>query len=186
MRPGSGRLCSTPSAPDSECGMRIFHSVHHPGDEPAARVYGRALVKPIAATVLPLMIAVTASALQLGVVWPYVMWGLPTSLAVASVWTRFRLGNQPAEVRLQPGQAAVRSVHDVLTGTPPDFQPIHDVRVTSDTLSVMVGYTTLAIEAPDWPAYNQMKEAFRSARHGRESASEATASSTSFSPYCRG
>ena len=166
--------------------MRIIPSIHHPGDEPAARVYGRALVKPVAATVLPLMIAVTASALQLGVVWPYVLWGLPTALAVASVWTRFRLGNQPAEVRLQPGQAAVRSVHDVLTGTPPDFQPIHDVRVSADTLTVMVGYTTFAFEAADWPDYNQFKEEFESARHGREAAPQTSASPTSFSPYSGG
>jgi hypothetical protein len=165
--------------------VHTFESTYHPGDDPASRVWGRALVKPVGATVLPLMIAVTVSALQLGVVWPYVAWGLPAALGVATVWTRFRLGSLTAELRVQSGQVALRSVHDVLTGTPPEFEPLYDVRVTSRSLNLSLGWTALNLDARNWPEFEALKGALESARHGRDPRDEAreTPRSPSFSPH---
>lgn len=164
--------------------MQTFTSTHHPGDQSWTRVVGRALVRPIAATVLPVMIVVTTRALQLGVVWPYVAWGLPMALLAASAWTRFKLGHQIAEIRLQPGQAAVRSVHDVLVDNRIEWQSLHDVRVTARSLTVSVGWTAFELKGANWPRFEDLQNGLEAARHGRDPSRERRERrSPSFSPH---
>jgi hypothetical protein len=175
--------------PNSSPSVRTFESIHHPGSRSWTRVVGGALVRPIAATVLPVMIVVTTRALQLGVIWPYVAWGFPAALLVASAWTRFKLGRQIAEIRLQPGQAAVRSVHDVLVGARPDWQALHDVRVTARSLTVSVGWAAFELAGSEWPRFEALQNALEAARHGRDPEREAGAarqSAPSFSPHSGG
>ncbi len=142
----------------------VFASVHHPGDMPAALVYGRALVGPIGFCALPLMVGATAAALQQTNVLPFLTWGFPAALLVASLWTRFRLGAAPAEVRVRPHRIAVRSVHDCVRAAPPEWQRIHQVRQDTSALGVTAGFDTYRFVHADWPDYPALLDALRAAR----------------------
>lgn len=151
--------------------MTVFESVHHPGDAPAALVYGRALATPLGFCTLPVMIATAAAALQQQPIWPFLAWGLPLALGVAAAWTRFRLGSTPAEVRIRDHQAAVRSVHDCVhghrQGTPAlHWQWIHDIRNGPDALIVTMGFETHRFLYAAWPNHRALLGALQSARAG--------------------
>lgn len=142
----------------------VFTSVHHPGDAPAALVYGRALVGPLAFCALPLMIGAAVAALQQARVLPFLTWGLPAALAAATLWTRFHLGAVPAEVRIRPHQLAVRSVRDCLHATPPHWQRIHQVRQRTEGLVVTAGFDTYRFTYGDWPDHAALLDALHAAR----------------------
>lgn len=141
----------------------VFTSVHHPGDGPPALVYGRALVGPLAFCMLPVMIVATTAALEQMAVWPLLTWGVPAALLVATLWTRFRLGATPAEIRVRPHQLAVRSVHACLTGASPDWQRIHEVRRSATALIVTAGFDTYRLLYTDWPDHVALLDALRAA-----------------------
>lgn len=141
-----------------------FRSAHHPGATPAALVYGRALLGPLAFGAVPLMLAATAAALQQTSVLPFLVWGLPAALVLATLWTRFRLGAIPAEVRVRPHQIAVRSVHDCLRATAPHWQRIHGIRHNTTALIVTAGFDTYRFPYADWPDPTALLDALRAAR----------------------
>lgn len=142
----------------------VFTSVHHPDGMPAAVAYGRALVGPLGFCTLPVMIAATTAALQEASVWPFLMWGLPVALLVATLWTRFRLGTTPAEIHIRPREAAVRSVHDCLAAAPLDWQRIHQVRKKHTALIVTMGLDAYRLVYADWPDHPALLDALRAAR----------------------
>ncbi|NBB75348.1 MAG: hypothetical protein GVY35_17020 [Bacteroidetes bacterium] len=157
--------------------MDVFKSTHHPGDASATLIYGRALMAPLAFFTLPVMIAATAAALQQHRLLPFLTWGLPAALLAATVWTRFRLGATPAEVRVRDHQAAVRSVHDCLGPTPEEhWQWIHDIRRGSDALIVTMGFETHRFRYSTWPDHRALLKALRSARAGSNTPSQPASS----------
>lgn len=157
--------------------MAVFESTHHPGNTPAPLVYGQALLAPLAFFTLPVMIAATAAALQQHLLLPYLTWGLPTALVAATLWTRFRLGATPAEVRVRDHQAAVRSVHDCLGAAPDDhWQWIHEIRSGADALIVTMGFETYRFRYDEWPEHRALLDALRSARAGAASSSQPASS----------
>lgn len=148
--------------------QQVFHSRHHPGDRPSGLVYTQALVKPIGACMTPLMIGATAAALQGHRVWGYLVWGLPSALIVASLWTHFRLSSLPAEIHVRPGQVAVRSIQDVILRRPPDWHPLHNVRIAPEETQISVGWTTRICRRADWPRYEKLREAAQQAFRPRQ------------------
>ncbi len=157
--------------------MAVFKSIHHPGDTPAALVYGQALVAPLGFFTLPVMIAATAAALQHRPLLPFLAWGLPAALLAATVWTRFRLGATAAEVRVRNHQASVRSVHDCLGAAPDDhWQWIHEIRSGSDALIVTMGFETHRFHYDAWPEHRALLDALRSARAGSTAPSQPASS----------
>lgn len=153
--------------------MAVFESIHHPGDTPAALVYGRALAAPLGFFTVPVMIAATAAALQQHLLLPFLTWGLPAALIAATLWTRFRLGATPAEVRVRDHQAAVRSVHDCLkTASDDHWQWIHEIRSGADALIVTMGFETYRFRYNVWPEHRALLDALRSARKGSSARSQ--------------
>lgn len=124
------------------------------------------------------MIAATVSVLQLGVAWPYVAWGLPAAMALATVWTYFDLGRRVAALHLRSGEAALMSVRDVLRNRRPDWEPLLDVRLTYDAIHVSAGWAAVSLDRADWPDVDALEDALRAARHGRDPFSQSTSSST--------
>jgi len=139
----------------------IFKSTHHPGGSPWGLVYTRFLARPLAACTLPLMIGATTSALLGQPVWAYLVWGLPAALVLATVWTHFSMARTLAEVGLRPGQAAFRSVYDVLLDRSRDWEPIFDVRTTSWDTELSVGRTAYTLRPNRWPKYDALQDAAR-------------------------
>jgi hypothetical protein len=107
------------------------------------------------------MVGATTSALLGEPIWGYLVWGLPSALALATVWTHFSISRTTAEVAFRPGQAALRSVYDVLSGRPRTWKPIFSVRATSFRVELSVGRTTRLLQPDTWPNYNALREAAR-------------------------
>lgn len=158
--------------------MKVFHSVHHPGDVPTPLVYGRALLAPLVFCLLPVMIAATASALQQQPIVPFLTWGTPIAFGAAVAWTRYQLSATPAEIRVRDHEAAVRSVHDCLTADRSlHWEWIHEIRVSSDALIVTMGFETYRFTHAAWPDTSSLRDALRTAQSaGPTSASQHPAS----------
>jgi hypothetical protein len=139
----------------------VFESIHHPHGASWGLVYTRFLARPLGVCIIPLMVGATTSALLEQPVWGYLVWGLPAALVLATVWTHFSLGRTPAELSFRSGQAAVRSVYDVLRGQPRDWRPIFNVRTTAWSVEVAVGRTTHLFQPEQWPEFEALGDAAR-------------------------
>ncbi len=141
----------------------VFESTHHPKDESWGLVYTRFLARPLGVCTVPLMVGATTSALLEQPIWAYLVWGLPAAIALATVWTHFSMSRTPAEVGFRPGQAAVRSVYDVLVDHPRDWKPIFNVRTTSFDVELAIGRTTYLLQPPQWHEFPALRTAAREA-----------------------
>jgi hypothetical protein len=107
------------------------------------------------------MIGATTSALLDQSVWGYLVWGLPVAIGLSTVWTHFTMSRTIAEVGFRSGQAALRSVHDVLTERPYEWKPILSVRATSLRIEISIGRTTHMLYPNQWPKYDALQDAAR-------------------------
>ena len=146
----------------------VFRSVHHPGDTPSGVVYTRALAGPIGACTVPLMIGATTSALLQQSVWPFLVWGLPLAVLCATGWAHFTLTRQIAELHLRAGQAALRSVWDVMRDRSAEWHALHNVKTTAAGVELSIGWAAYELRRVDWAQFPQMQaqneEAFRADR----------------------
>jgi len=149
----------------------VFRSVHHPGDTPSGVVYTRALARPIGACTVPLMIGATTSALLQQSVWPFLVWGLPIALLCGTAWTHFTLTRQPAELHLRAGQAALRSVSDVLRDRPPDWNALHNVKPTPSEVELSIGWATYQLRCANWERFRQIQSRAEDAFRARQTRS---------------
>lgn len=106
----------------------------------------------------PLMIGATAAALQGHPVLGYLIWGFPSAIIIASLWTHFRLSSTPAELHLRSGKVATRSIQDVLLDRPVQWHPLHNVRVSTEYTEVSVGWATQVCRRAEWPEYDKLRE----------------------------
>lgn len=148
-----------------------FHSIHHPEGLPPSHVVGHALVRPVAACVVPVMIAATVAVLQWTSAWPFFSVGLPIALGIASLWTHFDLHRKPAVLHLRPGQAAIQSVYDVMRDRSPDWRPLLDARLSHSKVNLTLGLSTLTIERSTWPEFDAVEDAVRDMRHAEPAVS---------------
>lgn len=141
-----------------------FRSTYHPGSRPAAHVVSEALVQPLALFAIPLMIGTTAAVLLGQSIVLSLAVGLPLVLGGASVVAHFRLGQLPAEVCLRGGEAALRSVRDIIYGTPRQWRPLYDARLEATQTTLTIGWQTLRCTRNDWPEHDALQTAVRDAR----------------------
>ncbi|WP_103026465.1 hypothetical protein [Salinibacter altiplanensis] len=144
----------------------VFESSHHPEGNSWGRVYTRFLPRPLGVCTLPLMVGATTSAFLEQPIWAYLVWGLPAAIALATVWTHFSLNRTLAEVSFRPGQAAIRSVYDVLVDQPRDWTPIFNVRTTSFDVELAIGRTTYLLQATQWPKFQALRNAAQESLRG--------------------
>jgi hypothetical protein len=148
----------------SDDAVQIFRSVDHPGTTPPAFVYGRALVRPIGVCMLPVMIGALVAALQGYPALSYLLVGFPGAIAVATLWTHYRLRTTLAEVRVRPDAAALRTIRECARDEPPVWQRVLDLRTTRSTLEATIGRGTYTIRTARWPEHDALLEALRHAR----------------------
>ena len=141
----------------SSCMTARFESIYHPGNAPGPVVYARRLAGPLGACAIPVMIGATVAALQGQSVWMFTVWGLPLALGIASAWTRFTLSATPAELHLQAGQCAVRSVLDVLRDRPPDWHVLYGIEESATELKLLLGWNTRICRRREWPRFEQLR-----------------------------
>lgn len=160
------RATSQAEAPDAPPKLH-FRSTAHPGHQPAALVYARAMVRPLAAVMLPLMLFALAAALQGLVLWPYLAWGAPAALVAAWGWARFQLRRTPAEVRIRFAAdlpVAVRSARDVLRGAPLQWHRLGRLRTSREALRLDLGDTSHRLLRRRWPTDEALLEALQRIR----------------------
>lgn len=144
---------------------RIFISRAHPGDASAPAVFASAVVRPLAACMLPLMVVTLVDVLQGGSVVAYIGFAYPLALLVATLVTGFLLRTRPAELHVTADAAAVRTVWECLTDAPYGFGPVVDLRQQRDGFVVTIGHTTFEERAADWPDATLLVETLTTARH---------------------
>jgi len=140
-----------------------FQSRHHPGSAPRGLVYARRLAGPLGACTLPLMIGATVAALLGEAVWPFLVWGLPAALLVATGWARFALSTTTASVHLREGKCAIESVHDVLRNRSRTWEPLYGIRESSGDIELYLEWTTYVLRPADWPEFASLRTAARQA-----------------------
>lgn len=123
------------------------------------------------------MIGATAAALQGQPVWQFLVWGLPSALVVASLWTRFMMAATPAELHFRAGQAAIQSIHDVLENRSPSWAPLYNVRVTPGSTEISFGWDTIIVRRRNWPNYNDLRDAAQQALRSQRVSSVASPTS---------
>lgn len=149
----------------------VFKSTHHPGNTPWGIVYTRYLARPLGVCTVPLMIGATTSALLDQSIWYYLVWGLPAAIILASAWTHFSLSRTIAEIGFRSGQAALRSVQDVLVDRPLVWKPIFNVRTTSWHVELSVSRATYELQSEQWPEFEKLEKAARQSFQAEASSS---------------
>ena len=135
---------------------RCFQSVDHPGESSWAYVYGRSLVGPVAACMLPVMVLTLVAILEGVRVMPYVLWAAAAALAAASFWTSFRLRSIVAEVRVLDEFASVQSPWDLVRARKREWEPVLDVRDYGSWMHATIGLSSYEFERNDWPLYEDL------------------------------
>lgn len=151
--------------PQTPAGVQRFTSTRHPQGAPAALVYGRAIAVPLGACMLPVMLGALAAALQSVSLTPFLLWGAPAALLVASLWTRFHLMRTPAEILVRPDAAAVRSIYDCAHRRGTVWKRVFDLRTTRRSLEVAIGRDAYELAHAEWPEHEALLEALREARY---------------------
>jgi len=146
-----------------------FRSHLHPGERSKAQVYAQRLVGPIGTCTLPVMIGATVAVLQGETVWAYLVWGFPTALALASVWTQFTLSRTVVEVHLRGGQCAVQSLYDVLLDRPLQWDPLYGLQESEGQIELSFGWTTQVLRRTEWTHFTELRDAVRYAVKGQVS-----------------
>jgi hypothetical protein len=144
----------------------VFVSREHPGDASWSLTYARAFARPLAVCTLPVMIAALFTVLEGRDVMPYVLWGLPAAIMVASAWTVFRLKREIAESRVADGFAVVRTIWESSDPRQPaEWLPVYDVRDYGKWMLVTIGLTAFDLERSNWPRYDDLRDALRRANN---------------------
>lgn len=139
-----------------------FRSKAHPHSMPRAVVYGRALVRPIAACMLPVMILTLVGVLEGVQILPGLLWASGAALLIASAWTSFRLQRQVAVIRISSEFASAQTVSDVLNDVPPRWQQVLDVRDYGTWAHVTIGLTPFELDRAEWDQYYELISALKS------------------------
>lgn len=140
---------------------RVFTSTRHPGELPWPVVYGRALVRPLAACMLPVMIVTLVAVLEGMRILPGAVWAAGVALFIASFWTTFRIQSDVAEIRVDEDAASVRTVWEILNDVDAPPKPILAIRDYGTWMHLTVGLTNYELERSLWPRYDNLVRVLR-------------------------
>lgn len=144
--------------------VRRFESSDHPGNLPKAVVFSRALVLPLAAAMLPVMIATLVAVLEGLPILPHSLWAAGAAGLLSAAWTSFNLRRRVAEIRIEGPWVQVRSVADVALQQTDPPKRVLDVRNYGSWAHLTVGLTSFELERAEWPAFDELVEALAISR----------------------
>lgn len=132
--------------------MTTLESRWHPGGTSFALVWGSALLRPLAATMLVVMLGALTRALLEEDPLDLVVWAAPLAVLVAMGWTALTLRRRPAELVADPatGRADIRSVWDVVRGAPLHLRPVWAARRDRGEWLVPIGTQVTVLRPEDW------------------------------------
>jgi hypothetical protein len=142
-----------------------FRSDLHPGDVAAPVAFGHFLVRPIAATMVPAMLVGLVLVLQQQDPLPYVLWSFPLALALAGIWTWFRIRSVIVEfVVTRNGAAALTVMEAVHSRSRPHIQRVFDARAVARGAQVTVGHATYTLETEHWDDLAELLKSLTAAK----------------------
>ena len=141
--------------------MPVFQSDAHPGARSAAFVFGRAVVKPLSVTLIPVMIIATSYALTGRDPLSFAVTTAPVAILLALAWTQFRLRRQIVEIRVYDGFAACISTYQVLLGQSVEWKPVYGVRVTPEQIHVAIDRQSQTLQRSSWPEHETLIKALQ-------------------------
>ena len=145
--------------------FQIFRSKDHPGDTPQIVLYAQWLVKPLGVCALPIMVLTLVDVLQGKDILPYLLFGFPAAVILASLWTAYRMRSAAAEVVIAGPYAEVRTVLDVLSRKPrKPWRIVLDVRRSDDFIQLAVGESVFELPTSEWPEVGRLMQALVAAR----------------------
>ena len=121
-------------------------------------------MRPLAVCMLPVMLGGLMTVLQGFPALAYLIAGFPVAIIVAVGWTFFRMHALIAEVHVRPGEAAVRTVWEILRNRPLRWAPIYELRTGKSSLTLAVGDAAYELNRAAWPEADTLLDALRSAR----------------------
>ncbi len=141
-----------------------FLSVHHPGDASRPWLAVQAQARPVALALLFVMTVGLAAALQgQNILWPFVT-GTAVAYTIAAAVGQNRLVTTPARVDVRGPFAAVHSIWQTAAPTPEGrLAPVSSARLQNGELTVGLGDTVVSFRPEDWPEFDALVDAFRSA-----------------------
>ena len=132
--------------------LLTFRSLSHPGASPIPVVFGRFLVRPLAATMIPAMLVGLVLVLQAVDPLPFVLWAFPGAMVLAMAWTWFRMRSEVVEIVVSHNGAILKSVLEAAGSHDPGrLQRVFDVRPEAESLNVTVGHTATRLARAEWP-----------------------------------
>ena len=146
-----------------------FRSIHYPGVVSRPLLALQAQARPVALALLAVMTVGLAAALQgESILWPFVG-GTATAYAIAAGIGQNRLVTTPAQVDIRGTHAAVQSIWQAASeSTEEDLLPVFSARLQNGELSVGLGDSVVSFRPEDWPAFDELVQAFRGAARQNE------------------
>jgi len=141
--------------------MPVFKSEAHPGTRSAAFVFGRAVVKPLSMTLIPVMTIATSYALTGRDPLAFAASTAPVAILLALAWTQFRLRRQIVEIRVHDGFAACISTYQVLLGQSVEWKPVYGVRITPEQIHVAIDRQSQTLQRSAWPEHETLIQALQ-------------------------
>ncbi len=144
---------------------RSFCAFDHPGDQSVATVFGRNLVRPLGAVMIPVMLVGLVIVLQGVDPLRYVAWSFPLAFAIAGAWTSYSLRTTVVEVRVTRNGAVALSIFEVATrSTEPRVQRVFDVRGGMEAVVVTIGLASVDLKRSRWPDLAELEVYLRKAK----------------------
>ncbi len=144
---------------------RSFRSVDHPGDQSVAVVFGRRLVQPLGAVMIPVMLVGLVLVLRGVDPLPYVTWSFPLAFVIAGAWTSYTLRTSVVELRVTRNGAVALSFFEVSTRSDePRLQRVFDVRGGMEAVVVTIGLASVRLTRSRWPELAEMEVYLRRAK----------------------
>ena len=130
-----------------------YRSVYHPGEASRAVVAARAQSLPVAVVFLVVMIGSLSAVLQGVDVLRPLLWIVPAAYAAAAAMGMYAVQRRPAEVVVDGGRAALRSVWEASGGRPAVLVRVHSALPRREGLVVGIGDEVVTLRPEDWPEF---------------------------------
>ena len=128
----------------------LFRSRKHPGDQGRAAVFGGRLVKPLGASMTPVMLGALTYMLTGRDPIGFLYFGFPVALALAAAWTVFQLLRRVAEVEIRGEAVRIRSVWEVASNRSTEWASVLDVGLDDGELTVTLGHDSRRLRTADF------------------------------------
>lgn len=142
----------------------VHTSRRYPQERTRAGILSSALVQPLGACMIPVMLGALTAMLTAR---PPLIWltaGFPAALSVAFLWTIVQLQRRVVQLRIREEAVLAISSWDLLTASGEDrWRSVLEVRSEPGVLLVTMGHDTRRLDRADWERPSELESQLRQA-----------------------